>query len=183
MGQITFNDAPVSLYVGGNTGKTVTPYKAGDAVVVAKSKTDSKKPVVILSVTADKKGIVNINKEGKLTAKKAGKVNVTYEFVNEKGIKASYKVAVTVKKASVKFVKKAATIEKGTKQTFKVKLEGYKKNSVTWITAKKNRAEVAENKGKLSVKVKGTTKGADTIYIVVAGKKVAKTKVQVVASK
>ncbi len=185
LGFITFNDDYVTLYVGGNTGKTLLPYTFTDDVrVVAKDAKVKKgtKPVIRMSayISDGDSDVLTVGKKGKLTAKKEGKVVVTYEYVNEKGEKRSHIIYVTVEKASIKFTKSLKKLTEGSMKTYKIALFGYKPESITWSTIKKKKAVVGRNEGKLVARVYAVTAGKDTLFVKVDGKKLKKLNIEVV---
>ena len=113
------------------------------------------------------KKIATVNKNGKVTAKKPGKVLIT---ANVNGIKHS--CVVKVKKPTIKISKKAITIKVGGSIKLKVKVNG-KSNKVKWKSSNKSVVKI-NKKGKIEAVRAGTA----TITAIANGVK-AKCKVTV----
>ena len=133
------------------TAKNVTLYVKAKATI----KASIKNAVGKTTYTSSKKSVATVDKNGKITAKKAGKTTVT---IKNNGV--TKKITVTVKNPSLK--KKSGSVKVGKKLTIKVNGSGK-------FTFKSKNTKIA----KVSKKgvVTGVKKGSTKITVTANGKK------------
>lgn len=99
------------------------------------------------------KSIATISDEGKITAKKAGKVTITTQVV-QNGKIYTYKTQVVVKKPYIKITTSKKTIKVGESFTFKSKVYGESSN-ITYSVSDTKIATINKKTGKLKAKKAG----------------------------
>jgi len=164
------------LYLGGTLGhvKNVTA-AFPDAL---KEAVDKKLLKYSASYKAGNKN-VTVSKSGVLEPKVLGESSVATTLkIGEHTL--DYLTSVSIKKPSAKLTKTEKTLKLGETYTFTVKLTGYSKDDVTWISRKKGAATVKKNNGKLSVTVIAESIGKDTVVVCINGVGVVEYQVEVV---
>lgn len=173
--QIKISSDKEPLYVNGTTGSTKT-IKVTLSVTLVKAGGGSLKDTGIETVeinyASSDKSIAAVDKNGKVTGKKAGKAIITLTAKLADGTSRTVKTSVTVKNAWVEVVKAPGTIKYGKSGSFSITLHGFKNSDITWKTLKKGIAIVGANSGKTTVKVTGSSAGKDTLVILSKGKKI-----------
>lgn len=173
--QIKVSIDKVPVYVKGTTGNTKTIKVALPQTLVKTGSStvkDSGVETVAITYASSDKSIATVDKNGKVTGKKAGKVTITVTAKLADGTSKTVKTSVTVKNAWVEVVKAPGTIKSGKTGSFSIALHGYKNSDITWRTVKKGIATVGVNSGKTAVKVTGSSVGKDTLIILAGGKRV-----------
>ncbi|SHO43352.1 chitobiase/beta-hexosaminidase C-terminal domain-containing protein [Anaerocolumna xylanovorans] len=174
--QIKVTADKIPVYVNGTTGNTKsikvtlpqTLVKEGSQTTVKDSGIDT----AAISYSSSDKKIALVDKNGKVTGKKAGKATITVTAKLANGTSRNIKVLVTVKNAWVEVIKAPKTIKSGKTGGYLVAFHGFKDSDITWMTTKKGAAVTGKNTGKAAVTVKGTTPGKDTVVILSKGKKI-----------
>lgn len=181
--QINVSADKVPVYVNGTMGNTKvikvalpqTLVKTGSSKVK-----DSGVDTVAITYASSNKSVAIVDKNGKVTGKKAGKATITVTAKLSDGTSRIVKVPVTVKNAWVEVLEAPTTIKSGKTSSFRIALHGYKNSDITWLTDKRGIASVGINSGKTTVKVTGTSAGKDTLIILSKGKKIKSISVTVV---
>ena len=124
--------------------KTVT-LEVGKKVTLKLKNAPKKKKI---TWSSNNKKIATVSKKGVVTAKKAGKANITAKVNGKK-----YVCKVTVKNKKVQLNKKTVTLEVGKKVTLKLK-NAPKKKKITWSSNNKKIATVSK-KGVVTAKKAG----------------------------
>ena len=124
--------------------KTVT-LEVGKKVTLKLKNAPKKKKI---TWSSNNKKIATVSKKGVVTAKKAGKANITAKVNGKK-----YVCKVTVKNKKVQLNKKTVTLEAGKKVTLKLK-NAPKKKKITWSSNNKKIATVSK-KGVVTAKKAG----------------------------
>ncbi len=112
--------------------------------------------------TTSDKAVAIVSKSGKITAKKAGKANITVKTHN--GKKAVLKVTVAKAPSSISLNKTSASLKVGKTLSLKASLpEGTASSKLTWKSSNTDVATVTE-KGKVKAVGSGTAKISVTTY-------------------
>ncbi len=155
--------AKKTMYVGGTTGYEYTLIPDGEYE-------DVKDSVRSIKYTSSNKKVAKVgSSSGKITALKKGNATITAKVTMKDGTVKSYKINLTVQKATIKFTKKISTLKLGEKSTFKVKLYGYEKKNMYWATKQANIISVKKNKGKLSTTITALKQGKAYVTVYVVG--------------
>ncbi len=155
--------AKKTMYVGGTTGYEYTLIPDGEYE-------DVKDSIRSIKYTSSNKKVAKVgSSSGKITALKKGNATITAKVTMKDGTVKSYKINLTVQKATIKFTKKISTLKLGEKSTFKVKLYGYEKKNMYWATKQANIISVKKNKGKLSTTITALKQGKAYVTVYVVG--------------
>jgi uncharacterized protein YjdB len=134
-----------TLYVNGNTKKTKK---------LSVSLPDSLKGAVI-TYQSGRPSVASVSKNGKITAKKAGKAIIT-TVVSCYGNSIFLSTTITVKAASIKLTKSKTSMKAGTAFTFKASGNGVSTSSLRYSSSNKKVLSVNAKTGKAAAKKKGT---------------------------
>lgn len=138
--------AKSTIYVGGNTNKTVQLKLAGVA-----------ETSYTVSYKSSKPSVASVSKTGKVTAKKAGSTKITATIKIGNTTKTVSKT-IKVKKAYLKFSKKKTSLKVKKTYKYKVKAYGIKASSVRFKSSKSSVLKINKKTGKATAKKKGTAK-------------------------
>lgn len=109
-----------------------------------------------VSYSSSDSSIASVGQSGNVEAKKAGKVKITAD-ITANGETFQLNKNITVKKASIKFSKKKASIKVNKTTTFKVTGSGVNTSKVKWTSSKPSVLAI-NSKGKATAKKAGTAK-------------------------
>lgn len=132
-----------------------TIYAGGDTANTSKLSVETGIDYTVLYNSSDS-SVASVNETGTVTANKAGSATIT-AVITANGETFDLTKKITVKKASLKFSKKTASIKVKKSATFKVKGSGVKTSNVKWTSSKPSVLSI-NSKGKATAKKAGTAK-------------------------
>ncbi len=132
-----------------------TIYSGGDTANTSKLSIETGVDYTVLYSSSDS-SVASVDETGTVTANKAGTATITAN-ITANGETFSLDKKITVKKASIKFSSKKASIKVKKTATFKVKGLGVKTSNVKWSSSKPSVLSI-NSKGKVTAKKAGTAK-------------------------
>ncbi|WP_343210262.1 LysM peptidoglycan-binding domain-containing protein [Anaerolentibacter hominis] len=119
----------------------------------------------IITYRSNRPDVAKVNKSGKVSAVKPGTAVITVTIETKDKSVRTIPVTVTVKQPSVRLAAGAASMKQGKNYRYTILAEGYKTESLTWKTVKKQVAVTGRNTGKLTAVIKAVTPGKDKLEI------------------
>ena len=104
---------------------------------------------------SSKKKVVSVTASGKITALKQGNTTVTTK-ITINGVSVSIPSAITVKKASIKLIKRTGSLKKGEKYTFQAKGYGIDSAKISWSTTAPSILKINKKTGRVTAVSTGT---------------------------
>ena len=132
-----------------------TIYAGGDKANTSKLSINTSVGYTV-SYSSSDSSIASVDQSGNVKAKKAGKAKITAD-ITANGETFQLNKNITVKKASIKFSKKKASIKVNKTTTFKVTGSGVNTSKVKWTSSKPSVLAI-NSKGKATAKKAGTAK-------------------------
>ena len=161
LAQIVLSPAKLTLYtVDTRYGKgeiKVTMPPTFELVKDLKEKTSGTAVgAVTITYKSSNAKVAAVSSNGTITAKGKGTARITATVKLDSGLTKTFTAAVTVKEPGIKIIKSTDTMKLGSTFTFEAAAAGYDKNSIVWMTSKRDVVIINKKTGKATARTKGT---------------------------
>lgn len=150
--QISVSVTDKILYFGGTAGATadyIITLPSTLEWISSKDKTSSSAVgAVNITFTSDKPEVAAVDSRGHLIAKSVGTCTISAKVILYNGKTKTYKTTITVKEPNITIIKSKTTMKIGDTFVFKLKVYGFKKADITWLTTQKSIVQINTKTGK-----------------------------------